>query len=166
MNNLKRHILFNGLFSLFLFTACSDVSKSALSNANRDFRNTTNDVKQAANSDIEAVKTKVSNDWQKFKSDSDASIIEMNKQIAELYEKIGKAKDSAKAGLKVQLAAISEKISEQKEKLNRKSLQMEADLKKFDENLISRNESFQREFQRDMNELGTAIKNLFKDNVK
>jgi hypothetical protein len=115
---------------------------------------------------MEAAKTKAGNDWQKFKSDSDTSIIEMNKQVAELNEKVVKAKDSAKVGLKVQLKAISEKISEQNEKLRRRSLQFEADMKTFDEKVVSQNESFEREFKRDMDELGAAIKNLFNDNVK
>lgn len=166
MNNLKKLIFFAGIFSLILITSCSDASQSALRNANRDLSNAANEVRQAANSDIEAAKIRAANDWQKFKADSDASIAEMNKQVAKLNEEVVKVNNSAKAELKVQLTAISEKISERNEALRQRSVQFEADLKKFDETVISKNESFQREFKRDMDELGTAIKNLFKDNVK
>ncbi len=166
MNNLKKLVFFARLFSLISFMACSDASQTSLSNAGNHLSEAKDEVKQAANNDIESAKNKAGKDWQKFKFDSDASIIEMNKQVAELNEKIIKANDSAKSGLKVQLTAISEKIGEQNEKLRVRGVQFEADMKTFDESVVSRNESFKREFKHDMDELGTAIKNLFNDNVK
>ena len=87
-------------------------------------------------------------------------------QTRELEQKIGKAGKKEKAKLKSQLNTADKKIQEEKEKLKQRNADFEEDMKTFNESVVTKNESFQREFKHDMDELGTSIKDLFKDNVK
>jgi hypothetical protein len=55
---------------------------------------------------------------------------------------------------------------ELKNKLQQRNAAFENEINQFDAGVTSKNQSFEREFKHDMNELGTAFKDLFKDNVK
>ena len=97
---------------------------------------------------------------------SDSTIADMEKQIKELKEKIAKADKNAREKLTSDLTKAEEKLNVQKEKLKQKSIEFEAEVKNFDESVVAKSEAFKREFKHDMDELGTSIKDLFKDNVK
>ncbi|MEP6928773.1 MAG: hypothetical protein ABI850_02130 [Flavobacterium sp.] len=51
-------------------------------------------------------------------------------------------------------------------KLRERNAEFENGMLKLDDSIVSKNESFQREFNYDMDELDKAVKDLFKNNVK
>lgn len=50
--------------------------------------------------------------------------------------------------------------------MDQKNAEFEVDMKAFNETVVTKYESFKREFKHDTDELSTAAKDLFKDNVK
>ncbi|MGZ5219765.1 MAG: hypothetical protein ACXWV6_05875 [Chitinophagaceae bacterium] len=152
--------------SLISLNGCGDASQKHASDAKENIKEAGKDLKEAAKASNEEAKTKATADWQQFKNESDSTIAVMEKQIKELKEKIAKADKKRREKLTSDLNKAQDKLNEQKEKLRQKNIEFEADLLKFDESVIAKNESFKREFKHDMDELGTAMNDLFKDNVK
>lgn len=68
--------------------------------------------------------------------------------------------------LKNELNQNHEKLKTMWEKLRERNTEFENGMLKFDDSIVSKNESFQREFNYNMDELGKAVKDLFKNNVK
>jgi hypothetical protein len=90
----------------------------------------------------------------------------MEREAIALEGKIAKANSKEKEKLKTDLNNTKEKLHSLKMRLEQRNIEFENDLKNFDATVVSKNQSFEREFKHDMNELGTAFKDLFKDNVK
>jgi len=123
-------------------------------------------MKEAAKVANEEAKTKETADWKKFKYESDSTIAVMEKQIQKGKETIASKNKKEREKISADLKKTEEKLHAQKEKLKQKSIEFEAELKQFDEYVVAKNESFKMEFKYDMDELGKALKDLFKDNVK
>lgn len=68
--------------------------------------------------------------------------------------------------LKRELAQNREKLKTMRGKLRERNAEFENGMLKLDDSIVSKNESFQREFNYDMDELDKAVKDLFKNNVK
>ena len=83
-----------------------------------------------------------------------------------LEVKLTKADNRAKFKLKTELDNARKKLQDLKEKLQKRNAEFDHNRNQFDTTVISKNQSFQREFKHDMNEAGTAFKDLFRDNVK
>ena len=149
-----------------LIGSCGKSSKQHAEEATEKINEAGGDLKEAVLDGNEEAKMKATEDWQKFKIESEREITAMENQTKELEQKISKAGKKEKMKLRTALDKADQKLKEEKEKLKQRNTEFEADLTKFDDSVIAKNDSFKREFKHDMNELGTSFKDLFKDNVK
>ncbi len=152
-------ILTASLAVVILISSCNDASKKDMSDASKNLKEANNDVKEAVIATNDTAKANAISNWNAFKNESEGTIAGMEKQITSLEGKITKANNKEKEKLKANL-------EKKKEKLQQRNTEFENDKDKFDAAVVSKNQSFEREFKHDMNELGTALKDLFKDNVK
>jgi hypothetical protein len=149
-----------------LFGSCNDASKKDMTDATQDLKVANKDIKDAVIANNDTAKATAAANWATFKNESDSGIAVMEIQVTTLEAKIAKANTTSKEKMKNDLAKTREDLRTLKEKLAQKNTAFDNDIKKFDGTVVAKNESFEREFKHDMNGLGTAIKDLFKDNVK
>ncbi|TKT86235.1 hypothetical protein [Dyadobacter frigoris] len=166
MKNSKSILFATGIFTMSLIMSCGDASKKDMKDADKNLKEANKDLKEAAVDANDEAKLKAKSDWQNFKMESDSEIVAMQNQTTRFKEKIQKANKKEKIKLTADLKNVEQKLDSQKRKLETKNAEFEASIDKFDASVETKNESFQREFKHDMNELGGAVKDLFKDNVK
>lgn len=104
--------------------------------------------------DAKAVKVANTKEWQEFKSEFEAKIQDNEIRIFELKEKM---KKSGKA--------MDEVFAQRIETLEQKNKDLRIRIANFDQSQTDW-ESFKREFNHDMDELGKALKDLTVDNKK
>ncbi|HRH50637.1 MAG TPA: hypothetical protein PLP23_17920 [Panacibacter sp.] len=155
-----------GLLIAIFMCSCNDASKKDMGDASKNIKEANADVKEAVIDANDTAKANTIAAWKVFKNESDTAIAVMERQVVVLEGKIAKANTKEKEKLNTDLNKTKEKLHELKEKLQQRNAAFENDINKFDATVVSKNESFEREFKHDMDELGTAIKDLFKDNVK
>ncbi|WP_147299218.1 hypothetical protein [Winogradskyella eximia] len=148
-----------------VLTSCGQTSKQDAKQVKEDVKELNKDLSQGAKDTSEEIKTTVKADWQKFKTASEATIENTEKEIAALRLKISKANDNEKERLTTALDKLEQKNIELKEKLAQRSKKFKEDMITFNETAKANEQKFEREFTHDTNELGTALKDLFKDNV-
>ena len=100
-------------------------------------------------------KAAIAEEWNKFRNDTRATITENEIQIAELKVKI------KKSGNRID-SIYYKKI----DLLEQKNKDIEAKIKTYKNDANSDWESFKREYNHDMNELGKALKDMTIDNKK
>lgn len=161
LNNLTA-----AFFMSILIISCNDAAKKDIADANTNLKEANQDVKGAIIATNDTAKANAIANWTSFRNGSDSAIAGMEKDVTRLDEKMAKTNNSAKATVKTDLDNTKKKLQELKERLQQKNVEFENDINQFDATVASKNESFQREFKHDMNGLGTAFKDLFKDNVK
>jgi len=166
MKKIVAFTVIAGFVTASLLSGCGDASKAHVKDANENLKEASEDLKEAAKDANEEAKSNATADWQKFKNESDSTMAAIDQQVKELKDRIAKANSKEKARLTSELSKLEQKLDEQKEKLDQKNAEFEADMKSFNETVVTKHESFRREFKHDNDELSTAIKNLFKDNVK
>ncbi len=149
-----------------LAVGCDNTSKNKMNAANADLKDANKDLKEAAVNLSEAAKAKAIEDWYTFRKASDTTIAGIENEVIVLRAKITKADQKEKKKLELQYNQTQEKLNALKVKLNQRNADFENDLIKFDESVSVKNESFKREFRHDLDEFGTSVKDLFKDNVK
>ncbi len=159
-------ILLAGFTLAILISSCDEASKKDMSNASKNVKEANADVKEALVANNDSTKAAVISSWKTFKNESDTAIASMEREATALEGKIAKANSKEKEKLKTDLNKTKEKLHSLKMRLEQRNIEFENDLKNFDATVVSKNQSFEREFKHDMNELGTAFKDLFKDNVK
>ena len=159
-------ILLAGFTLAILISSCDEASKKDMSNASKNVKEANADVKEALVANNDSTKAAVISSWKTFKNESDTAIASMEREATALEGKIAKANSKEKEKLKTDLNNTKEKLHSLKLRLEQRNIEFENDLKNFDATVVSKNQSFEREFKHDMNELGTAFKDLFKDNVK
>jgi len=157
--------------SLVFFTglsviSCNAASKKDITDANANLKEVAKHIKEAAVASNDTAKANAIANWESFKNQSETAINGMEKDVAILEAKIVKAADAAKKSLKADLEKTKIKVDELKVKLKKRNAEFEIDIAKFDAIATAKNQSFQREFKHDLNELGSAIKDLFKNNVE
>lgn len=103
-------------------------------------------------SQVKAIKVVNANEWQEFKSEFEAKIQDNEIRIVDLKEKM---KKSGKA--------MGEVFSQKIETLEQKNKDLRVRIANFDQAQTDW-ESFKREFNYDMDELGKALKDLTVDN--
>ena len=148
-----------------VLTSCGETSKQDAKAVKQDTKELSKDLKQGAKDTSKEIKTTVSSDWQKFKTESETTIENSEKEIKVLREKIAKASKTEKEKLTKQLDKLEQKNNELKEKLAKRGKEFKDGVISFNEASIANEQKFEREFTHDMNELGTALKDLFKNNV-
>lgn len=152
--------------TLSFLSSCGDASKKNLENAGENLKEAGADLNKAAISANEEARIKSQQDWQKFKNEADSTILAFEKKIKETKVEIAKANNKNKAKLNSELEKMEQDLNEKKEILIQKNAEFEADQQMFNESMVTKYESFRREFKHDNDELGTALKNLFRDNVQ
>ncbi|MCW2118584.1 hypothetical protein [Flavobacterium sp. 7A] len=121
--------------------------------------------KGAMNTGTDAKET-VSEDWQKFEASSKLTIKSYNYQIKELRTKIATADKEGKTKLSENLDKLEQKNKELKEKLDLKGKELKENVQEMDQAAKDKEVQFEREFQHDMDEMGTSLNDFFKDNIK
>lgn len=142
------------VMSGMIFIGCESPAQKA-ENAQTDVKEAKQDLKDAQrDADAAAVKAANAEEWNTFKSQSEAIIRENDVRITELKEKMKKAGKALDA-------VYAENIS----KLEQKNRDMRTRIDTYEK---SQNgwESFKREFNHDMDELGQALKDLAVNNKK
>ncbi|WP_152971468.1 hypothetical protein [Lacinutrix algicola] len=148
-----------------VLTSCGETSKQDAKAVKQDTKELSKDLRQGAADTSKEIKTKVSSEWQKFKAESETTIENSEKEIKVLREKIAKASKSEKEKWTKQLDNLEQKNNELKEKLGKRAKAFTDGVISFNEASIANEQKFEREFLHDMSELGTALKDLFKNNV-
>lgn len=102
----------------------------------------------------------------KAEEDFQAEVQEYKMTVREEIEENDRKIDLLKENIKTVGAEMKENFQEQVEALEQRNAALKVRLNEFSEQSRENWEEFKTEFNRDMNELGTAIKNLFVDNEK
>ncbi len=137
-----------------VFTSCKsaaqkeDAAQAEMENAQQDL----NDAQNEANAEVQKVAT--AEEWVAFKIEADAKIQNNEVRIAELTVKLNKPGKI--------LDPVYKKRIETLEEQNR---DLKVRLEVYEKN-NSNWETFKREFNRDMDELGSALKDFTVDNNK
>jgi hypothetical protein len=146
---MKKSILSIALATLFtgsLITSCNSSSQKVEDAA----------VKvDVATEDLKKAKEEFNNEYNKFKVESEQRMLDNEFKIAELKATKIKLKKEAKAEYDKTIADLEQKNSNMRTKLN-----------EYKEEGKDKWESFKREFNHDMDELGRALKDLANNNVK
>lgn len=148
-----------------VLTSCGEASKKDAKAVKEDLKELNKDLKQGAEDTSREIKTGVKSDWQKFKMSSETAIENTENQIKELRVKIAKANKNEKEKLTKALDKLEQKNKELKDKLAQRGKAFKEDMIDFNESAKANEQKFEREFKYDMDELGTALKDLFKNNV-
>ena len=168
--NLFKMKKITGILACFavaiLISSCNDASKKDMSDASQKIKEVNTDMKQAIIATNDSAKAAAISNWKTFKNESDSAVVAMEREATKLDEKIAKANTKEKEKLKAYLNNTKEKLHALKIKLQQRNIEFENNKEKFDIIIASKNQSFEREFKHDINELGTAFKDLFNDNVK
>ena len=146
-------------------TSCGQASKKDATTVKEDVKELNKDLKQGAKDTGVEIKTAVKANWEQFKITSETAIESTEKQIAVLRTKIANANKSEKEKLTKALDKLEQKNIELKEKLAKRGNEFKEDLIEFNESAKENEQKFEREFTHDMGELGTGLKDLFKNNV-
>ena len=135
-----------------VFTGCKSASqKEADAQAEvQDAKEDLNDAQNDAN--VEQQKVATAEEWSAFKSDAEAKIKSNEVRIAELNVKLNKPGEILDPLYKKRIQTLEQQNRDLKERLYAY------------EKSNSDWESFKREFNSDMNELGDALKDLTVDN--
>lgn len=107
--------------------------------------------------DVEKAKMEYVQEYEKFKADQDLRMTENEKQIAELKAKSAAMKKEARADYDKHVAELEARNAELKAKLRDYQ---------HDDHDNTKWESFKREFNHDMDEMGNAFRDLGKNNAK
>ncbi|MCC7030349.1 MAG: hypothetical protein IT257_08585 [Chitinophagaceae bacterium] len=149
----------------FLFS-CDQSSTREVKEAKENLTEAKDELKDAQADVSEAAKAKEIAEWNHFKNEADSAIATMENDLKMAEAKFDKSDKRNKQQLKMDYEKAKADVVAMKERLQRRNAEFEDDMKRFDKNVSEKNRSFEREFKHDMNEFGSAFKDLFKDNVK
>lgn len=153
---------------IFAMTACmfscNQSSNKDVKEAKENLTEAKNELKDAEAN--EAAKVKEAAEWKNFKNEADSSIASLEKGLNNMKVKIEKAGKKEKQKLNTEYAKAKNDMDVLKEKLRQRSVEFDNSLTSFNQDVSEKNQSFKREFNHDMDELGKSLKGLFKDDVK
>lgn len=138
---MKKTILILAIVAGTFFTSC----KSAQQKETRAKENVVE-----AKQDLKETQVSNANEWKVFKAESEAKIIDNDSRIAELKVKINKPGNTFDGLYRTRI-----------EKLEAKNTELKSKLKNYDGNQTGW-QTFKSDFNRDMNEIGSNIKDLFR----
>ena len=135
-----------------VLTGCQNTSKKeeAAQDNVEDARENLDDAKEEL---TEARKAATEEEWNAFKASTNATITENEMRIAEM-----------KASMRKTGKSIDEEYAQKIDALEQKNNDIKATIKTYKNDSSSDWESFKQEYNRDMDELGEAFKNLTVDN--
>ncbi len=138
---MKNKIIILAIITVTFLTSC----KSAQQKETAARQNVT-DAKQ----DLKDTQTSNANEWKEFKAESEAKISDNENRIAELKVKMNKPGSTFDGIYRTRIEKLEAKNTELKSKLNH-----------YDGNQTGW-KTFKSDFNRDMNEIGSNIKDLFR----
>jgi hypothetical protein len=144
-------VVFMGLVSLALVKGCSRSSDQKFADAKARVVAAKQDVKEAT-ADVQAAARE---EWLKFKDNANAKIAANEKCIDDYKEKMTTADGKLEKQYDRKIDALEKKNRELKSKLN-----------DYQDSGKDKWEQFKREFNHDIDELGTALKDFTVDNKK
>jgi chromosome segregation ATPase len=142
-----KHVAAMLIVAAWCTLACNNSSEKKVESAREDV----NDAKQ----DLQKAQNNYNEEWQKFHDDARIRIDENNNRIAEYRVKIKTEKQDVRDRDEKRIAELETRNH---------NLQVKLDSYKDDGN--SNWDSFKREFNHDMDELGHAIGDIFKNNER
>ena len=148
-----------------LLTSCGEKSKQEAKEVKDDVKELNKNLKEGAKNTAEEIKMVVREDWEKFKSASENTIQNTEKEIKSLRDRISKISKKEQLKLTEQLDELEQMNIVLKDKLAVRTKRFKENLIEFNEKTRESEKEFEREFNHDMKELGIALKDLFKDNV-
>ncbi|MEO6175800.1 MAG: hypothetical protein ABIP27_11685 [Flavobacterium circumlabens] len=152
-------------FSILLLS-CNTGTKKELTDAEHNLKKVNRDLQHAAKDSTNAAKEKTITEWKAFNEKSEKMVSVLNAELKQFQKKINTSDQKETIWLKKELIRNREKLKIMRSKLRDRNMEFENGLLKFDDSIASKNESFQREFNYDMDELSKAVKDLFINNVK
>ncbi|WP_178985565.1 hypothetical protein [Winogradskyella helgolandensis] len=148
-----------------VLTSCGETSKQDAKAVKQDAKELSKDLKQGAEDSSKEIKNAVELDWKKFKATSETAIENTENEIKNLRDKIAEASNAEKEKLNEELDKLEQKNNELKEKVAQRAKAFNEDMIDFNDTAKANEKKFEREFNHDMQELGNALKDLFKNNV-
>lgn len=148
-----------------LLTSCGEKSKQDATEVKDDLKELNKDLKQGAIHTAEEIKITLTEEWDKFKTASESIIQNTEKEIKDLRERISKTSKKDRKKLNKQLDELEQRHLILKDKLAVRSKKFKENSVEFNEKAKDNQQQFEREFNRDMETLGKALKELLKDNV-
>ncbi|MEZ7500821.1 hypothetical protein QO200_19065 [Flavobacterium sp. Arc3] len=165
---MKTNILSLTIITLMtgtILTSCGKTTKEDATAVKKDVTILNKDLEKGAEYTGNAAKAAVNTDWKKFEATSKIAIGNTDNQIKDLRAKIATANKAEKVKLTKKLDKLEQKNKELKEKLDQRAKEFKENVKEFDESAKEDEQKFEKEFTHDTDELGTALKDLFKNNV-
>ncbi len=159
-------IVVAGFNLAILISSCNEESKKDMSDASQNIKEANTDMKEAVIATNDSAKAAAISNWNTFKTASDSAIVDMENEATTIEAKIARANSKEKEKFQASLKNTKEKLNGLKMRLEQKNIEFENDINKFDATVVTKSQSFEREFKHDMSELGSAFKDIFRNNVK
>ena len=165
MKTRKTALVIAAFIAGFLFISCGEKSKQDAVEVREDVIELNKDLTRGAIDTAEEIKIAIQKEWDKFKTASEKAIENTEKDIKELREIISKKNIEERKKLTEKLEELEQKNIVLKDKLAVRTRKFKESMIAFNEKAKDNEKEFEREFEHDMKELSTALKDLFKDNV-
>lgn len=162
---MKYSIILTIALAAMLFS-CNQSPNNEVKNAKENLTEAKSELEQAQERENEAAKAKDMAEWKAFKNEADSSLAIIENDLKKMQVRIEKARSKDEKKLEADYNKAKTDLVVFKEKLHKRNLEFEEDIRHFDRKIAEKNQSFKREFKHDMNEFGAALNDLFKDNVK
>lgn len=139
------------MIAILLFAGCTVNAENKKSEAMDTNTKNINDIKK----DLDEAKMEYNKKYETFKMEGESKITENEKTIADLKARTKNKNKTVQANLEKKLTELEEK--------NRS---MKIEIENYEDTDFDKWEAFTVEFNRDMDTLGDALKDLTKKNVK
>ncbi|MFS4416435.1 hypothetical protein [Maribacter sp. 2307ULW6-5] len=149
-----------------IMTGCGAASKRDVTSAKQNIKKADKDLKHARTAAHEEIKTDVEADWAKFKDKSDTAFEERAILIDEFEGALSQVGQQRIQEMNLQLAKLKRKNDALKNRLAQRNDSFKEKRIRFNASAKEKEQKFEAEFNHDMHELGTALKDLFKNNVQ
>jgi hypothetical protein len=141
-------------------------SDKEVKDANERLKQANTELEVAKFNKDKAEQAKAIAEWDAFKKESDSLIGLAATDLENMQEKLKQAGKKDAEKVQADYEKAKKNLALLQERLRQRNTAFKDDLKKLDHQVYEKNESFKREFKHDMDELQTALKDLFKDNVQ
>ncbi len=148
-----------GLAVAMMLSGCGDASKKHAEDAKENVKEAVKDAKEEA-------KIRATENWIRFKNESDSTIAVMENQVKDYRLRISKANEKEKESLNRELDKLEQNISELKKKVNQRNDEFRESLKSLDKSIDAKSDSIKQELKHDMDGLGKALNDFFRKNVE
>lgn len=163
--DMKNRIGLAVIMATALFS-CHQASDKQVKDADKQLKEAKQGVKEARLVEDNAAKAKNTAEWNLFKKEADSSMVIIENELKKKESILAKTSKKGAQKLSADYENAKKKLAALKEELQQRNAAFKNDVKRFDNHVYEKNESFKREFKHDMNELDKSLKDLFKDNVK